>query len=247
MTLSPAQLYRQQQDPRNEIIYKYSPLVKKIALHLKARLPASVQVDDLIQSGMIGLLDAASNFEGGQGATFETYASIRIRGAMLDELRRSDWAPRHVHRNDRTISETISKLSHRLGKEPSEQEIADEMNISLDEYRDMLLECNSCKMVGIEDLGVTDDVIADTSKRVDLSDPVTALHRKEFVKALAEAIKNLPEREAIIVSLYYDEEMNLKEIGAVLSISESRTSQLLSQAIIRLGSMMKEWTHSDSE
>lgn len=240
--LNPAQIYKQQKDNREALVDKYAPLVKRIALHLKARLPASVQLDDLIQSGMIGLLEAAQNYEGGLGATFDTFASIRIRGAMIDELRRSDWAPRHVHKNDRAIAEVHNKLSHKLGRLPTEKEIADEMDVSLEEYHQMIMECSSCQMIGIEDLGVTEDVISGSpDEKADIVDPSYVTSRKRFMTALVEAIKQLPEREALVISLYYDEEMNLKEIGAVLSISESRVSQILSQTVMRLGAMLKDW------
>lgn len=238
--MNPVAAYRRQQDPLTEAVNKYAPLVKRIALHLKARLPDCVQVDDLVQSGMIGLLEAVQNYEGGLGATFETYASIRIRGAMLDELRRNDWAPRNVHKNDRSISEVMSKLSHKLGRNPTEEEVAEAMGVSLEEYRQMIYECSSCRMIGIEDLGVSEDVLENTSVGSE-ADPMTITSKQKFVKKLAEAIKNLPEREALIISLYYDEELNLKEIGAVLSVCESRASQILSQAVVRLGSILKDW------
>ena len=160
--LNGAKAYQAQQRlDMNRLVESYAPLVKRIALHLKARLPACVEVDDLIQSGMIGLMDAASHYEDGHGAVFETYASIRIRGAMIDELRQSDWAPRSVHQNTRSISDAISRLSNKLGREPRDFEIANELGVDIDKYHQMLNDSSSSQMIGIEDLGVSADVIAE--------------------------------------------------------------------------------------
>ncbi|MGN1394148.1 MAG: RNA polymerase sigma factor FliA [Succinivibrionaceae bacterium] len=238
--LNPLAAYKKQQDPREDIVVRFAPLVKRIALHLKARLPESVQLDDMMQVGMIGLLDASQNYTGAQGASFETYASIRIRGAMLDELRKNDWAPRNIHKTERQISEVMSKLSHKFGRNPTDEEMSVELKVSLDEYHKMVSECSSCRMIGIEDLGVTNDVIEDCSGNSDL-DPYKNTSREKFHKHLVNAIKQLPEREQLILSLYYDQELNLKEIGAVLSVSESRASQILSQTVLRLKSFLKDW------
>ncbi len=222
------------------IVEKYAPLVKRIALHLKARLPASVELDDLIQSGMIGLMDAVTHFEDGHGAVFETYASIRVRGAMIDEMRQSDWAPRSVHQNTRSIASAINKLQHSLGREPKDIEIANELGVELEKYNQMLVDSASSQMIGIEDLGVTDDVIGDDSD-VHKDKLFDLLATSKFKVALAESIKNLPQREQQVLALYYDEELNLKEIGMVLELSESRICQLLSQSMARLRAMLKDW------
>lgn len=223
------------------MVERYAPLVKRIALHLKARLPASVELDDLIQSGMIGLMNAVTKYEDGHGAAFETYASIRIRGSMIDEMRQSDWAPRSVHQNTRSITNAISKLSHKFGRAPTDLEIASELGVDLDKYNQMLMDSSSNQMIGIEDLGVTDDVIAEggDNSKDKLFD---ILATSSFKKSLAEAISKLPEREQQVLALYYDEELNLKEIGKVLDLSESRICQLLSQSMARLRSMLKDWT-----
>ncbi len=236
-----ARVYQaQQRETRVSEIEKYAPLVKRAALHLKARLPASVELDDLIQSGMLGLMDAISHYEEGHGAAFETYATIRIRGAMIDEMRQSDWAPRSVHQNSRQISEAITRLSHRLGREPSDAEIAAEMGLTIEKYQQMLFDSSTTQMIGIEDLGVTDDVLSEDQdhRRDKLFD---LLATTEFKKALVEAITRLPEREQQILALYYDEELNLKEIGKVFSLSESRVSQIMSQSMARLRSILKDW------
>ena len=222
-------------------VEEFAPLVKRIALHMKARLPACVGVDDLIQSGMIGLIDAVSHYEEGHGASFDTYASIRIRGAMIDELRQSDWAPRSVHQNTRSISQAINKLSHQLGREPRDVEIANELGVDLDKYNQMLLDSSSTQIIGIEDLGVTDDVIAEGGDNT-RDKLFETLASNSFKRSLSEAIKKLPEKEQQILALYYDEELNLKEIGKVLDLSESRICQLMSQTMARLRSLLKDWT-----
>ena len=222
------------------IVEQYAPLVKRIAHHMLARLPASVQLDDLIQAGMIGLLEAASKYDGGKGAKFETFAGIRIRGSMIDEIRRGDWVPRSVHRNQRMISQTIDELEQELGRDARDTEIAERLNISLDEYHHILSDVSAGKIIGIEDLGVSPDVVV--SEDMTENDSYESLANSQFQSALTAAIKQIPEREALVLSLYYDEALNLKEIGAVLDVSESRVSQIHSQAMLRLKSKLKHWT-----
>lgn len=221
------------------IVEQYAPLVKRIAHHMLARLPASVQLDDLIQAGMIGLLEAASKYDGSKGAKFETFAGIRIRGSMIDEIRRGDWVPRSVHRNQRMISQTIDELEQELGRDARDTEIAARLNISLDEYHHILTDVSAGKIIGIEDLGVSPDVVV--SEDMTENDSYESLANSQFQSALTKAIKQIPEREALVLSLYYDEALNLKEIGAVLDVSESRVSQIHSQAMLRLKSKLKHW------
>jgi RNA polymerase sigma factor for flagellar operon FliA len=222
------------------LLQEHTVLVKRIAYHLLARLPANILVDDLIQSGMIGLLEAANNFDGAKGASFETFAGIRIRGAMLDEIRKGDWTPRSVHRNSRMVSEAIKTLEAELGRDVSDVEVAEKLDISINEYHHILNEVSSGKILGIEDLGVSDDVITyDEDYQED--DPYHTIEHITFKKRLAECISTLPEREALVLSLYYDEELNLKEIGEVLDVSESRVSQIHSQAMHRLKARMQSW------
>ncbi|MCC5825489.1 RNA polymerase sigma factor FliA [Alkalimonas sp.] len=227
-------------DQLNQLIERHAPLVKRIAYHLLARLPASVQVDDLIQSGMIGLMEAAKNFDGSKGASFETFAGIRIRGAMLDEMRRGDWTPRSVHRNARLIAETIAELEAELGRDVKDIEVAEKLDISLDEYHHMLSDVSCGRILGIEDLGVSDDVLATADER-ETDQLYETQANAAFQRSLMETISNLPEREALVLSLYYNDELNLKEIGAVLNVSESRVSQIHSQALVRLKSRMQDW------
>ena len=239
--MNKAHAYARHQD-QNALIERHALLVKRIGLHLMTRLPSSVQLDDLLQAGMIGLLDAARNYDGSKGASFETYAGIRIRGAMIDEIRRGDWVPRSVHRNTRRISEAIDVVEQQHGCDAKDAEVAVQLGVSLDEYHSMLNEAACGRVVGIEDLGVSDDVLSgEPEDDEDSNKAFSGLAKERFQQALAEGISHLPEREALVLSLYYDEEMNLKEIGQILSVSESRVSQIHSQAMHRLRARMKDW------
>lgn len=223
---------------------KYSVLVKRIAHHLIARLPHSVLVEDLIQAGMIGLLEAQRNYDGSKGASFETYAGIRIRGAMLDDIRKGDWVPRSVHKNNRSINQAIAELEAEYGRDPTDAEVAQHLGLTLEQYHSALMDINCSKLVGIEDLGVSDDVISHQEDDKD-NLPFQGVADEAFRQALVDSIKNLPEREALVLSLYYDEELNLKEIGEVLGVSESRVSQILSQSMQRLRTKLSAWTQND--
>ena len=224
----------------DQLIRQYAPLVKRIAYHIMARLPASVQVDDLIQAGMIGLLEASKKYDVAKGAAFETYAGIRIRGAMMDEVRRGDWVPRSVHRNARRIADVIKQIEDREGRDAHDEEIAGEMNMTLDEYFSCLKDSNSGKLFSFEEL--TDNGEQGVEGFVDQSDgPAQSVLDQSFKATLAQEIGSLPDRERLVLSLYYEEELNLKEIGEVLSVSESRVSQILSQASLRLRARMVSW------
>jgi len=227
---------------KNQYVVQYAPLVKRIAYHLMARLPASVQVDDLIQVGMIGLLDAASNYDDTQGAQFETYAVQRIRGAMLDELRQSDWLPRSARKTLRQIEIAMNALEQRVCRAPTEREVADELHVSLDDYQQMLLDARGCQLLHYEDLqNGEDEDFFERHCADDSSEPFAKLQDGRVRAKLIEAISILPEREKLMMAMYYEEELNLREIGEVLGVSESRVCQLHSQAMARLRSKLKEW------
>jgi RNA polymerase sigma factor FliA len=238
--MNKAQAYHRQQDP-NRLVERYAGLVKRIGQHMLARLPSSVQLDDLLQAGMIGLLDASRNYDATKGASFETYAGIRIRGAMIDEIRQGDWVPRSVHRNTRRISDAIHAVEKEQGRDAKDSEVAEKLDIELAEYHSMLNDTACGRVIGIEDLGITDDVIGGSDAISDSSASFDRVASERFSGALSECISQLPEREAMILSLYYDEELNLKEIGQILDVSESRISQIHSQALHRIRARLKEW------
>lgn len=229
----------------NDTLTQYAPLVRRLALQLMAKLPASVELEDLIQAGMLGLLDAANRYQETQGAQFETYASQRIRGAMLDELRELDWASRGIRKTARQIEQAVQRLEQRLGRGPSESEIAGEMSIGLPEYQQMLQDVHGCQLIYYEDFESADEepfidrICSDPG-----ADPLTMLLDEGLRGGVVDAIDRLPDREKLLMSLYYEQGLNLREIGAVLEVSESRVCQLHSQAISRLRATLREkaWT-----
>lgn len=226
-----------QQGAASQRIEQYAYLVKRIAHHLMARLPDSVQLDDLLQAGMIGLIEAMSKYDASKGASFDTYAGIRIRGAMLDEMRRGDWAPRSVHRNARRVTKAIQALEHDNGREVSDREIASHLDVSLEEYHKMLHDAANCKLVSYEEVNDADD--AGGLPKINADDH--GVEREQMMQALSASIAGLPERERLVMALYYEEELNLKEIGAVIDVSESRVSQILSQATMRVKASVGDW------
>lgn len=223
------------------LVQKHAELVRRIAHHLAARLPASVEIDDLIQAGMIGLLDAARHYDGSAGASFETYAGIRIRGAMVDELRSGDWAPRSVHRKVREASEAMRALEQKLGRAAREVDIAETLGVSLEDYRQTMADAVQCQMLSLDAPRDSDDDEAWQVEDQNSPSPAEQLQSREFKKALTEAIGKLPEKEQLVLSLYYRDELNLREIGEVLSITESRVCQIHGQALVRVRGHLADW------
>jgi RNA polymerase sigma factor for flagellar operon FliA len=224
----------------NELVVLHESLVKRIAYHLMSRLPASVQADDLIQAGMIGLIEASRKFDPEQGASFETYAGIRIRGAMLDEIRRTDWTPRSVHRKAREVAEAVRKIENEKGRDARDVEVAKVMGLELNEYHKILQDATGCRIFSYEDPGTLgEENFAQQARQP--NQPLENLQKSDFKAGLADAIKGLPERERLVMALYYDEELNLREIGDILGVSESRVCQIHGQALIRLRARMSEW------
>ncbi len=234
-------MYATERTDRNRLVEEHVPLVKRIAYHLLGRLPADVQVDDLIQAGVVGLLEAARHYDAGQGASFETYAGIRIRGAMLDEVRRSDWTPRSVHRNARRVSAALRTVENREGREAQPQAVAEELGVGLPEYQRMLQDSVCCRVMSFEDLFEPESE-GEARFAGDVPDPLQQLQAEDFQAGLAREVARLPEREKLVMSLYYDDELNLREIGEVLGVSESRVCQLHGQALVRLRARMADWT-----
>ena len=228
---------------KTDYVQEYAPLVKRIAHHMMSKLPASVQIDDIIQAGLIGLMDAVNKYEQEQGVQFETYATQRIRGAMLDELRRNDWLPRGVRRSQRRIETALHSLEQKLGRTPKEREVASELGVPLEEYQSLLQEARGCQLLYIEDFSAedSDDGFLERNVAEAEADPLAALHDDRFRDALVGAIEKLPEREKMLMSMYYERDLNFREIAAVLEVTESRVCQLHTQAVSRLRTRMKEW------
>ena len=217
------------------LVLRHAELVKRIAYHLAGRLPASVEVDDLIQAGMLGLLEAASHYAADRGASFETYAGIRIRGSMIDALRKLDWAPRSVHRRAREAAAAMRQIEVEHGREARDAEVAERMGVTIEEYHRVMHDASSCQLASLDEAAAATEV-ADRS-----ADPLLQVQSGEFREQLAAAIAGLPERERLVMSMYYDDELNLKEIGAVLKVTESRVCQLHGQALVRLKARLVNW------
>jgi len=229
-----------QEQDSDSLVIQHAPLVKRIAYHLINRLPPNVQSDDLIQAGMIGLLEASRNYDPNQGASFETYAGIRIRGAMLDEIRRSDWTPRSVHRKARMVADAMRSIENEQGREARDVEVANALEVSLQQYHKILQDASGCRVFSLEDLQAVGELPQGRSNS-SISGPFEGMQRDAFKRALADSIAGLPERERLVIALYYDEELNLREIGQILGVSESRVCQIHSQATLRLRSRLSEW------
>ena len=222
---------------------QYAPLVRRIAHQMIAKLPANVELDDMIQAGMIGLMDAVNRFEESQGTQFEVYAASRIRGSMLDELRAGDWLPRSARKNQRDIENAIHRLEQRLQRAPQESEIAQELQMSVPEYQELLGDARGAQLVYFDDLGGGADGDDYLERHVAQAggEPLEILRDKRFRTALVAAIEDLPEREKLLMSMYYEQDLNLREIGAVMGVTESRVCQLHSQAVSRLRAKLKSW------
>jgi RNA polymerase sigma factor for flagellar operon FliA len=236
-----------QREDADQLVRQHAPLVRRIAYHLMGRLPPSVDVGDLVQAGMIGLLEAARNFATDRSASFETFAGIRIRGAMLDELRRTDWTPRSVHRKVREVAEVVRQIENETGADAESAEVMRRLGISVDEYHQVLADAASARLLS---LTAPDDGDGDGGGAMDVMDqdglsPQERIERSGMKAALVKAITTLPDREQLVMSLYYEQELNLKEIGLVLGVTESRVCQIHGQALIRLRSRMSAWRDDD--
>ena len=234
---------------KSHLLKQHQPMVRRMALQMLAKLPATVELDDLIQAGMIGLLDASTRYQDNRGAQFETFASQRIRGAMLDELRANDWGSRGLRQSARKVEGAIQTLEHRLGRAPTEGEIAKELKVTLEAYQGLLQEIQGCQLLYVEDFsadGEGDSPFLDRhasearGERGGDDDPLAQLLESGFRHQLVDAIGELPERDRLLLNLYYEEELNLREIGAILEVSQSRVCQLHSQAISRLRAKLKD-------
>ena len=229
---------------REEVIIKYSPMIKYVANRIAMRLPPHIEVDDLISVGVLGLMDAISKYDSSRGAKFKTYAEFRVRGAILDELRSMDWVPRSVRQKASKVDKVVQGLQAKLRRTPEDEEVAKEMGLSLDQFHQTLNETKSIPIFSLEDLGIAKES-GDQQSLLDClagkadADPQTQVRLVELKEIIAKAIDALPEKERLMVSLYYYEELTMKEIGAVLDITESRVSQIHSKAVYRLRTKLK--------
>jgi len=229
---------------REEVIIRYSPMIKYVANRIAMRLPPHIEVDDLISVGVLGLMDAISKYDSSRGAKFKTYAEFRVRGAILDELRAMDWVPRSIRQKASSVDKVVQSLQVKLSRSPEDQEVAKEMGVSLEQFHATLNETKSIPVFSLDDLGIAKDsgeqqsLLDCLAGKAD-ADPQTQIRLTELKEIIAKAIDTLPEKERLMVSLYYYEELTMKEIGAVLEITESRVSQIHSKAVYRLRTKLK--------
>lgn len=238
MAVSTAYAAAGQMSP-DDLVTQHAPLVKRIAYHLVSRLSGNVEVDDLIQAGMIGLLEAAGNYQPSKGANFETFAGIRIRGSMLDEVRRSDWTPRSVYQKLRQVTEAVREVESRTGRDARDSDVADVLGISVAQYHKVLRDGTSCRLFSLDQAQEQNSALEPEGGVG--PGPLASAMDDGFRDSLATAIDSLPERERLVLSLYYDDELNLKEIGEVLGVSESRVCQIHGKAVVRIRARMGEW------
>ena len=229
---------------REEVIIRYSPMIKYVANRIAMRLPPHIEVDDLISVGVLGLMDAISKYDSSRGAKFKTYAEFRVRGAILDELRAMDWVPRSIRQKASSVDKVVQSLQVKLSRSPEDEEVAKEMGISLEQFHNTLNETKSIPVFSLDDLGIAKDSgeqqsLLDCLAGKSDADPQTQIRLTELKEIIAKAIDTLPEKERLMVSLYYYEELTMKEIGAVLEITESRVSQIHSKAVYRLRTKLK--------
>lgn len=223
---------------KDKLIIEYSPLIKFIAQKIAARLPSSIELDDLMSAGVIGLMDAIDKYDPTRDNKFKTYAEFRIRGAILDELRAQDWVPRSVRDKAKLLDRTIQQLEASLGRSATDEEICDKLQISMDEFHDLINQVRPVSLISIDDNTTFNNndkkSILNLLESCKLANPHNQLTIKSIKEVVASAIEELPEKQRLVLSLYYYEDLNLKEIGQVLEVTESRVSQLHAQAVTRL-------------
>lgn len=237
--------YRSTVDPKvkDEIIIEYAPLIKYIAQKIASRLPSNVELDDLTSCGVIGLMDAIEKFDPSRDNKFKTYAEFRIRGAILDELRAQDWVPRSVREKAKLVERTYTRLESALGRPATDDEMCKELSVSQEEFHDLLNKAKSISVLNIDDSATFSrgdkKLMAGLMENGRNSNPLAAVAYKNSREKIKESIGTLPEKQRLVLSLYYYEDLNLKEIGQVLDVTESRVSQLHTQAIIKLRAKLR--------
>jgi len=238
------------QSAREALILKFAPLVKYVAGRVAIGLPPNVEFDDLVSYGIFGLMDALDKFDPQRGIKFETYAIARIRGAILDGLRGNDWVPRSVRQKARELERACADLENRLGRSATDQEISQVMNLTLDQFQSLLGEVSCTTLTSLDELWLVHSNEEESVRVMDLvrdpesNDPIRLVETEEVKRQLSDAIAKLPERERLVVALYYYEGLTLKEIGEILDISESRVSQIHTKAVFRLRGRLSRWRRS---
>lgn len=226
------------QQEKDKLVVEYAPLIKFIAQKIAVRLPSNIELDDLISSGVIGLMDAIDKYDSTRDNKFKTYAEFRIRGAILDELRAQDWVPRSIRDKSKLLDKTMVALEAELGRVPTDEEIATHLNMNIDEFHDLLNQVRPVSLLSIDESQTFSNVdkksILNILEGCKLNNPFNQLNIKVVKDTVTQAIEELPERQRLVLSLYYYEDLNLKEIGKVLRVTESRVSQLHAQAVSRL-------------
>jgi len=231
---------------RHELIERYAPLIKLVAMRMIRRLPPQVELDDLLHAGVTGLIDAAEKFDPARDIKFETYAEFRIRGAILDELRSLDWVPRSLRQKFHELERAYDKLLKEYNRPPSREELARELDVDEDELEDIFAKACGSALMSLDDLGYTNDEghvtpPAEFLRKPDQPDPVDVLGKKEASQAMIKAVDELPERERLVISLYYFDGLTMKEMGEVLGVTESRISQIHNKAILHLRARLREF------
>jgi RNA polymerase sigma factor for flagellar operon FliA len=245
--------YRETLDPdvKDKIIIEYAPLIKYIAQKIASRLPSNIELDDLISCGVIGLMDAIQKFDASRDNKFKTYAEFRIRGAMLDELRSQDWVPRSVREKAKLVERTYAKLESQEGRPATDEEMCKELNVSQDEFHDLLNKARAISLLNIDDSASFNrgdkKLMAGILEKDRSANPFNAVNFKDARDRIKEGIKSLPEKQRLVLSLYYYEDLNLKEIGQVLDVTESRVSQLHTQAIMKLKVKLRDYFDSPDD
>ena len=241
------------QGARERLVLAYAPLVKYVAGRMSSGLPAHVEEADLISYGLLGLISAIERFDPGRDIRFETFAITRIKGSIIDELRSLDWVPRSVRARARAIERANAKLEHQLHRAPNDREMADALDMSVDEFQESLVKISNSSVVALDELWTVSDASGDTVSLLDTIqdpaavDPVQEMDLTDMRDRLADAIARLPEREKLVVALYYYENLTLREIGEVLGVTESRVSQLHTKAVLRLKSRLQGDTFADAD
>ena len=231
----------------DKIIAEYSGLIKYIAKKISARLPSSIDLDDLISSGVIGLIDAIEKYDPSRDNKFKTYAEFSIRGAILDDLRAQDWVPRSIREKSKVLEKCYSRLERQLGRQATDEEICSELKISQEEYYELLNEVRSVSLLSYDDLSHFTSTEKESIHGIDSDDsknatPFHEMNTAHLKQVLSHAIQDLPEKQRLVLSLYYYEDLNLKEIGKILDVTESRVSQLHTQAVLKLKNKLKNYS-----